>query len=107
MFCPKRGDVLLWHGNLPHEGTAVNSPALTRKSYVTHYIAAERTLPDWMRNHDDLGRPIRVFENGAYCYGLKWFDPDPALPSWTTPRRSGLGQLTSALRAVKRRLSGG
>ena len=105
VFCPKRGDVLLWHGNLPHEGTAVNNPALTRKSYVTHYTA-ERALPDWMRNHDDFGRPIGVFENGAYCYRSKWFDPDPVLPSWTTPRRSGLSQLTSAMRAMKRRLSG-
>ena len=80
-FCPKRGDVLLWHGNLPHEGTAVQNAELTRKSYVTHYTA-EPVLPDWMRNHDQQGNPIGVFENGGYSYRYRWFDGQPTLPSW-------------------------
>lgn len=105
VFCPKRGDVLLWHGNLPHEGTAVKNSALTRKSYVTHYTA-ERALPGWMRNHDEFGKPIGVFENGAYCYRSPWYDADPVLPSWTATRRSRWSQLASTLRQVKRRLSG-
>ncbi len=80
-FCPKRGDVLLWHGNLPHEGTSVRNAELTRKSYVTHYTA-ESTLPDWMRNYDQEGQPIGVFENGGYSYRYRWFDEQPTLPSW-------------------------
>lgn len=81
-FCPKRGDVLLWHGNLPHEGTGVRNKALTRKSYVTHYTA-ESALPEWMRNYDQHGRPIGVFENGGNSYRYRWFDDAPTLPSWS------------------------
>jgi ectoine hydroxylase-related dioxygenase (phytanoyl-CoA dioxygenase family) len=80
-FCPRRGDVLIWHGNLPHEGTKVANPGLTRKSYVTHYTA-EATLPDWMRAFDKMGRPSGVFENGAYSYRYAWFDGYKCLPSW-------------------------
>jgi phytanoyl-CoA hydroxylase len=80
-FFPKRGDVLIWHGNLPHEGTAVRDPRRTRKSYVTHYTA-EATLPDWMRNFDQCGRPVGVFENGGFSYRYKWFDESACLPSW-------------------------
>jgi hypothetical protein len=81
-FHPKRGDALIWHGNLPHEGTKVKNSALTRKSYVTHYTA-EATLPDWMRNRNWRGQSLGVFENGAYCYRYKWYDGKPSLPSWT------------------------
>lgn len=82
-FCPKRGDALIWHGNLPHEGTTVRNPELTRKSYVTHYTA-ETTLPDWMRNFDERGHPIGVFENEGYSYRYKWFDGMKSLPSWNS-----------------------
>lgn len=37
-FLAKKGDVLLWHGMLVHGGSAVNNPALTRKSMVIHYL---------------------------------------------------------------------
>ena len=80
-FFPKRGDVLIWHGNLPHEGTAVKDSRRTRKSYVTHYTA-EATLPDWMRNFDASGNPIGVFENGGFSYRYKWFNDKTCLPSW-------------------------
>ena len=81
-FYPKKGDVLIWHGNLPHEGTPVSDPSMTRKSYVTHYTS-ESTLPDWMRSFDSTGVPLGVFENGAYSYRYKWFDEKPTLPSWS------------------------
>ena len=80
-FFPKRGDVLIWHGNLPHEGTAVRDSRRTRKSYVTHYTA-EATLPDWMRNFDESGNPVGIFENGGLSYRYKWFDGKRCLPSW-------------------------
>jgi phytanoyl-CoA hydroxylase len=82
VLCPQRGDVLIWHGNLPHEGTRVNNPSLTRKSYVTHYTA-EATVPDWMRNIDEQGRPIGVFEGDGYSYRFPWFNGKKMLPSWT------------------------
>ena len=38
-FLPKKGDVLIWHGNLLHGGSPVANKKLTRKSQVGHYFA--------------------------------------------------------------------
>ena len=43
-FIARKGDILLWHGQLIHGGDAVVNPSLTRKSYVCHYIPAERNM---------------------------------------------------------------
>lgn len=37
-FLANKGDVLLWHGMLIHGGDAIESPGITRKSHVTHYM---------------------------------------------------------------------
>ncbi len=37
-YLAKKGDVFFWHGMLVHGGSAVNDPALTRKSMVIHYL---------------------------------------------------------------------
>lgn len=89
VFCPKRGDVLIWHGNLPHEGTPVNDRALTRKSYVTHYTS-DSALPAWMRNHDKKEKPVGVFENGGMSFRYSWFDGSRPLPSWNPRKKWGL-----------------
>lgn len=39
-FCPKKGDVFVWHPLLYHAGSKINNPALTRRSLVAHYFAA-------------------------------------------------------------------
>jgi len=80
-FHPRKGDALIWHGNLPHEGTPVKNPALTRKSYVTHYTL-EKHMPEWMRPAFAEQRGAGVFENGGYSYRFPWFDGRPTLPSW-------------------------
>lgn len=89
-FCPKRGDVFLWHANLPHEGTPVKDPARTRKSYVTHYTA-HGALPERLRYQDITGTPIGVFENGGYCYRPEHFSRLPVLPSWDSAARGRFG----------------
>jgi ectoine hydroxylase-related dioxygenase (phytanoyl-CoA dioxygenase family) len=55
-FLPKKGDVLLWHADLPHGGGAVTRPGVTRRSLVTHYCPLSRDpyylqfIPeDWRR----------------------------------------------------------
>lgn len=40
-FEAKKGDVLLWHANLIHGGTAISMPGATRKSMVAHYFCEE------------------------------------------------------------------
>ncbi|WP_138921565.1 phytanoyl-CoA dioxygenase family protein, partial [Novosphingobium pentaromativorans] len=47
-FLPKAGDVLIWHADLAHGGSAVTKPGLTRRSLVTHYTAA-RHAPYYRR----------------------------------------------------------
>ena len=81
-FHPKKGDALIWHGNLPHEGSKVKDPALTRKSYVTHYTSVD-ALPDWMRAPQAQARGLGVFDNGAYCHRFPWYLDRATLPSWT------------------------
>jgi len=36
-FICKKGEVLLWHGNLMHGGSAITRAGATRKSFVVHY----------------------------------------------------------------------
>ena len=39
VFTAKKGDVLIWHGNLIHGGEPMLNKELTRKSFVVHYFA--------------------------------------------------------------------
>lgn len=41
LFLAKKGDLLIWHGNLLHGGNAMNDPQLTRKSQVFHYYGKD------------------------------------------------------------------
>ena len=38
-FLARRGDVLIWHANLLHGGSAIARPGATRRSIVCHYYA--------------------------------------------------------------------
>jgi phytanoyl-CoA hydroxylase len=80
-FHPKRGDVLIWHGNLPHEGTKVIDHSLTRKSLVTHYTSLT-DLPDWMRAPAARQLGLGVFADGGYAYEFPWLIGRKKLPSW-------------------------
>lgn len=79
IYCPKKGDVLLWHGNLMHAGTRINNDNLTRKSYVTHYTSLN-SYPDDFRvwNEDRC-----LISNGGYCFEYPWVLNSPKLPSWS------------------------
>jgi hypothetical protein len=78
IFCPKKGDVLIWHGNLMHAGSAVKDQKLTRKSYVTHYTSLE-AYPESFRLP---GNSNMVLENGGYCFEYPWTIGSKKLPSW-------------------------
>ena len=86
-FCPKRGDVFIWHGNLPHEGTPVRDQSLTRKSYVTHYTALP-DFPSWLRMVDG-GDGNEVIANGGYCFVGPTHAQRRRLPSWENMQKSG------------------
>ena len=40
-FCPRKGDVFIWHAQLYHGGGTINDRALTRKSMVNHFWTYE------------------------------------------------------------------
>jgi phytanoyl-CoA hydroxylase len=81
IFLPKKGDALIWHGNVLHEGTKVNDRERTRRSYVTHYTSRsaypkEHMTPDVETNH-------RYTEmNGGYVFDHPWVVDSRELPSW-------------------------
>ena len=83
-FYPKKGDVLVWHGNLPHRGMPVDDRALTRKSYVTHFTSQEHT-PDWLKNEGFSDGPVGVFKNGGAAYVEPSKYASKKLPSWDMP----------------------
>ncbi|WP_133500606.1 phytanoyl-CoA dioxygenase family protein [Cognatilysobacter terrigena] len=80
VYCPRKGDALVWHGNLSHEGTAIADASLTRKSYVTHYTS----LSAYPRAHLKPGAPEQGWiarENGGYVFEYSWLDGLRQLPS--------------------------
>lgn len=43
IFNSRKGDMLIWHADLAHGGFPIKNPALTRRSYVSHYCGISRT----------------------------------------------------------------
>lgn len=85
VFCPRKGDVLVWHGNLSHAGTAIVDPGLTRKSYVTHYTS----LAAYPVAHMKPGAPEKGAihsANGGHVLEYAWQSDLAQLPSSTLLR---------------------
>lgn len=81
IFLPKRGDVLIWHAYLAHEGTPIKNPSLTRKSYVTHYCPLS-AVPDWMMKPNALDEGHYFTLNGGYVMDFPWITSSNKLPSY-------------------------
>lgn len=80
VYCPKKGDVLVWHGNLSHEGTRITDDMLTRKSYVTHYTSLQAYPP----HHLKPGAPKSGYisnAHGGYVFEYSWQHDLKQLPS--------------------------
>lgn len=61
-FLPTKGDVLIWHSNLLHRGSAPKNPELLRKSLICHYSSIIRRL--------DMERLKRNPTNGMLYFDL-------------------------------------
>lgn len=67
VFCPNKGDILIWHSALVHGGSPRNNLDLTRKSIVSHYS----TSSAYPRDRRYVNRPPVVKElNGGVYYAL-------------------------------------
>lgn len=73
IFLPKKGDVLIWHAGLLHEGSKIVDKTLTRKSLVTHYTGTSK-MPDTHKLLDDSGSLIKFEHNGGSVLKHKWIN---------------------------------
>lgn len=73
VFLPRRGDVLIWHAALVHEGSRIRNDALTRKSIVTHYSSCPQ-MPETHVLRDAEGRPQTFDINGGIVFRHPWVD---------------------------------
>jgi ectoine hydroxylase-related dioxygenase (phytanoyl-CoA dioxygenase family) len=82
IFLPRKGDMLIWHSYMAHEGTKINDPSRTRKSLVTHYTS-KTAFPDGAKyaQADETGQ--FYVENGGIYYYPPWTEGWKMLPSWT------------------------
>ncbi len=80
VFLPRRGDVLIWHAYLAHEGLPITDPSRTRRSYVTHYAPLDSYPPDHMKPKA-LAHGHYMSCNGGYAFDLPWYHGPTDLPS--------------------------
>lgn len=77
---PKKGDVLIWHSALVHEGLKVNNPNLTRKSYITHYSSV-KSYPEEFIKKDESNNYIYFETNNGIIFENPGVDNEQSLPS--------------------------
>lgn len=61
-FCARKGDVLFWHSNLVHGGSARRDLKHSRRALVCHYFAKGAVT-----YHDLSGNPSRLHRDGLYA----------------------------------------
>jgi len=80
VFLPKRGDVLIWHAYLAHEGLPIKDQSRTRRSYVSHYAPLDSYPPGHMKPKAvEEGHCCAV--NGGYVFDYPWYHALNRLPS--------------------------
>ncbi len=80
VFLPKRGDVLLWHAYLAHEGLPIKDQSRTRRSYVSHYAPLD-SYPVGHMKPDAIEQGHCVSLNGGYVFDYPWYKCPTKLPS--------------------------
>ena len=81
VYCPRKGDALIWHGNLAHEGTKIRDNRLTRMSYVTHYTSLDAYPLSFLKPGAPGKGGVINAENGGYVFEHGWQDQLRQLPS--------------------------
>lgn len=64
-FLAKKGDILIWHADLAHGGSAITDPKLTRQSLVGHFCP-QTTKPYFFSTHPHLDT-VRKHGRLGYC----------------------------------------
>jgi hypothetical protein len=93
VFLPKKGDLLIWHGNVLHGGTKVKDRSRTRQSYVTHYTSLDAYPSD--HRFSDAFESLRFTSlNDGYVFDHPWVRDERDLPSWKSEAGGTLGSAT-------------
>jgi hypothetical protein len=71
-FLGRKGDVLLWHADLPHGGSAIAEPGRTRRSLVTHFCPGS-CMPHYFQFVAEARRRKVAAEAGALA--SMYYDP--------------------------------
>jgi hypothetical protein len=83
-FRAKKGDVLIWHGDLMHGGAPIEDPASTRQSLIAHLMPLG-VMPTMF---DFSGVNAVPYPEGGYTLDIPWSDMvAPIAP--TTPAGAG------------------
>lgn len=61
-YVPRKGDVLIWHPNLIHRGSAPIDPGRERRALIAHYSGLSR--------RPDMGIPVNDHINGGWFWEL-------------------------------------
>jgi phytanoyl-CoA hydroxylase len=75
-FCPKKGDVFIWHAQLYHGGGAIKNRELTRRSMVNHFW----TYDDYRQDAVEV-RPGKFMLRNDRMFVATNFVERPPLPS--------------------------
>lgn len=88
VFLPRKGDVLIWHCNMPHRGASIRDPQRTRKSYVTHFTGMDDYPLSWRLDPKACaGRTLHA--GGSTIYDFPWGKPQGKLASWRQATSDG------------------
>ena len=85
-FLPKKGDVLFWHADLPHGGSDIERPELTRRSLVTHYCPRTRDPHHFLFIPEERRRKVET--RGDNAFASFHFPPDIVAAAQNRYRRA-------------------
>lgn len=77
----RRGDILLWHANMPNGEIEIQDTSLTRRAMLVHYTNASNLPPEFRPPFAEV-RQLGVFENGALAFQFPWLGNKRKLRSW-------------------------
>ncbi|MDB5448377.1 MAG: Protein involved in biosynthesis of mitomycin antibiotics/polyketide fumonisin [Phenylobacterium sp.] len=82
-FYPRKGAAIVWHPNLVHGGSPISDPAMTRKSYVTHYTSASAFPRQYAPA--TLARGVNAFDaRPGFAFDSPWDARRRKFPSWSS-----------------------
>ena len=95
-FMAKKGDVLIWHGDLMHGGVPIQDPTRTRKSLIAHLMPLG-VMPTFF-DFSEAG--VIPYAGGGYSIDVLWSDmiSAPKTTNDSSAPRGGKGRLVDLWR---------